>query len=60
MATAGMSFVFELLSAALGLIIFAAFRYCDPIEEGAIFTNDQVNFQLHCPISNYRVAIHIR
>ena len=37
-----MSFLFNVLSAALGLIIFAAYKYCDPIKDGAIFSNDQV------------------
>ena len=41
-AASGMSFGFNLLTAAIGVIMFAAFRYCDPIKDGVIFSNDQV------------------
>ena len=37
-----MSFGFNLLTAAIGVIMFAAFRYCDPIKDGVIIRNDQV------------------
>ena len=41
-STAGMSFVFNFSSFLIGLIIYAAFRYCDPIKDGVIFSKDQV------------------
>ena len=45
-ATAGMSFLFNVLSAALGLIIFAAYKYCDPIKDGVISKKDQVKLTI--------------
>ena len=54
-ATAGMSFVFNLSSFLIGLIIYAAFRYCDPIKDGVIFSKDQVirGFVIYC----HRVSV---
>ena len=33
-----------MVSASMGLIIFAMFRYCDPIADGIIMSKDQVSF----------------